>query len=114
MAYVISEIEKRPNNRFRVGYISSWGEDCHVVYAKDELEAFTKTTVILDKKEKAMRVLIVCATIAFAILVTSLTYSCQGNKVRYDRNMRDCVSKGKSFISEDGDYSCRDPFVKAG
>lgn len=60
-----------------------------------------------------MRTFFVCLTALSLALLSSLTYSCVDSRARYQANMATCVGAGKSYVSEENGYSCRDPFVKA-
>ena len=81
------------------------------VYAKDELDAYTKALAIIEKEEKNMRTFAICATIAFLALVSGLVYGCESRDARYSADMKACVAAGKNYVSEDEGYSCRDASV---
>lgn len=103
----------RSGKEFRVYYVNNWGDNAHKeIYAKDELEAYTRFNEIYKEGAKRMRVVVVSGTIIIITLLSSLTYSCTDSRSRYERNMRECVKSGKNYISEGDSYSCRDPFIK--
>jgi hypothetical protein len=111
----IREIRKeRSGNTFFVYYTNNWGDRAQTeVFAKDELEAFTEFQKIYKKGEERMRTFLLCLTVVILALLTSMTYSCVDSRARYQANMATCVGAGKSYVSEESGYSCRDPFVKA-
>jgi len=111
MPETIEDVEARHGNpgqpgRYRVACSS--GNDLYI-YAKDELDAYTKALAIIKEEEKQMRTLTVCVTVALLVLLSAITYACESRREDYALNMKQCVAVGKSFVSEDGGYSCRDP-----
>lgn len=78
------------------------------VYAKDELDAYTKGLAYIEKEEKEMRTLSICITVGMMFVLSSITFSCERRRDQYDANMRACIAAGKSYVSEDNDYSCRE------
>jgi len=111
----VREIRKERNNgnTFNVYYTNTVGDFANKeVYAKDELEAYTRFHEIYEEGAKKMRVVFLCITVVLLAVLSSITYSCTDSRSRYMDNMATCVKAGKSYISEGGGYSCRDPFVK--
>ena len=116
MSYEVWEIEAISSTSrhggtgsYRVHYAAGHKD----FYAKDEMDAYAQFQVWVEKDKKNMRMLLICGTVVILAILSSLTYSCQQKADRYDVNMRECVKAGKSYISEDSSYSCRDPFVRA-
>ena len=106
MADTITEIYDRgANGEYR---IRRENKSAFSVYAKDELDAYTKALAYIEKEEKEMRTYTVCGTIVVLFLVSSVVFSCEQRRDQYDANMRACVAVGKNYVSEDNDYSCRE------
>lgn len=106
MVDIITEVYDRGNNgEYRVRRRHG---DSFSVYAKDELEAYTRALAYIEKEEKEMRVLTICITIGVLFLLSIITFACEQRRDQYDANMRACVAAGKNYVSEDNDYSCRE------
>ena len=106
--------ERSSSNAFVVYYVDGFGDNRQKeVFAKDELEAFTEFRKVYKEGEKKMRTFMLCLTTVILALLSSMTYSCTDNRARYQANMSTCVGAGKSYVSEESGYICRDPFVKA-
>jgi len=107
----VREVEK---GTYRVEYYNAVGDpESFRISAKDELDAFTQAKAKVENGVRDMRTFILCATTAFVALVSSITYSCSDSRAQSSVDMRECAKAGKSYVSEDGGYSCRDPFVKS-
>lgn len=111
--YEVKDIESTGRGTFRVRFDGIDGTTSKDFYAKDELEAFTIFQTHITKWKQNMRVFIVCATIVFLAVLASLTSNCSAKREQYSTDMRECLKAGKSYISEDDSFSCRDPFVRA-
>lgn len=106
MADIISEIYARSTPgefRVRMEHGPSFS-----VYAKDELDAYTKALAYIEQKEKEMRTISICVTIVVLFVLCLGTFACERNDIRHDAAMARCVAAGKSFVSEDQGYSCRE------
>ena len=106
MEDIICEIYERGNGEYRV---RTEKEGNFSVYAKDELDAYTKGIAYIERKEKEMRVFYVCVTVCILFLFSTITFACEQRSGRYTANMKHCISAGKSYVSEYDGYSCRDP-----
>jgi hypothetical protein len=78
------------------------------VYAKDELDAYTKGLAYIKEEEKEMRTLTICITLGVLFFLSAITVACEQKREHYAANMKHCVAAGKSYVSEDASYSCRD------
>jgi hypothetical protein len=106
MPDVITEVYDRGNNgEYRIRREKG---DAFSVYAKDELDAYTKGLAYIEKEEKEMRSITICVTIALLFFLSIITFACERRRDQYDTNMRTCIAAGKNYVSEDNDYSCRD------
>lgn len=113
MAYEIRGIEEDRHNSYEVRYSALDGStDRLVLYATDELGAYTEALKILGRKKANMKTFIMCATLMSVFILTSVVYSCDSSRANYATNMNNCVIAGKSYVSEDGGYSCRDVIVR--
>ena len=78
------------------------------VYAKDELDAYTKALAYIKEKEKEMRVVAICFTLGVLFSLSLITFACEQEGNRYTANLKHCVAAGKNYVRENNNYSCRD------
>lgn len=111
--YTIRSVSHDRSNQWDVYYYDIGGDvERLTVTATDELDAFKVGQQVLNKRKADMKTLIICATIAFIALLTSIVGGCKLNRDNFSANMATCIKEGKSYVSEDGSYSCRDVIVR--
>lgn len=82
--------------------------DTFSVYAKDELDAYTKGLAYMEKEEREVRTLTICITLGVLSFLSAITFACEQGREHYTANMKHCVASGKSYVSENTGYSCRE------
>ena len=113
LPYTVYDIEKDRGNTYTVSYYDFAKERGRfTVMAKDELDAYAQGQKAVDKKKANMKTFIICGTLTIVALLTSALGGCKLNKDEYSANMATCVKAGKSYVSEEGGYSCRDVVVR--
>jgi hypothetical protein len=113
LPYTVYQVEKDRGNTYDVFYYDyEGGREKFSVIAKDELDAYTQGQQALEKKKARMKTLIICATLSLVAILTSAVGGCAVQRHYYSATMTTCVAAGKSYVSEDGGYSCRDVIVR--
>ena len=106
MPDIITQIYDRGSNgEYRV--CRRKGENFSV-FAKDELDAYTKGLQYMKEEEDAMRTFSLCATAVILCLLATITFACEARGDRYAANMKTCLAAGKNYVSEGEGYSCRE------
>jgi hypothetical protein len=106
MPDIITEVYDRgTNGEYRVRRERG---DTFSVYAKDELDAYTKGLAYMEKEEKEVRTLTICITLGVLSFLSAITFACEREREDYTVNMKHCVASGKSYVSENTGYSCRE------
>jgi hypothetical protein len=105
--YKISSIDHAGGTEYRVWYEAPATFAHLKVFAKDELDAYTKALAEFETREKRMRTIYICITMVILALVAALTFAGQAGRAEYRTNMAHCVKAGKSYVSEGNGYSCR-------
>lgn len=110
MPVIIENVEPRHGRPGQPGeYRVSRNHGSNIyVYAKDEVDAFTKALSIIEKEKKEMRTITVCTTIGFLVLLSAMIHGCESRQASYASNMKQCLAAGKNYVSEAEGYSCRD------
>ena len=113
LPYTVYQVEKGRGNTYEVFYYGyEGGRERFSVIAKDELDAYTQGQQELEKKKANMKTTIICGTLAIVAMLTSAVGGCAVQRHYSSSNMTTCVAAGKSYVSEDGGYSCRDIIVR--
>jgi hypothetical protein len=104
----VVEVDESGKNKFRSYWESSHNSGSIRVYAKDELDAYTKATVELEERDKTVKYAFMSMALVIIVLILAITYATRTSRIEYAQNMNTCVTVGKNYVSENDGYSCRD------
>lgn len=105
MTHITSIVAVRgEENSYRAEYEDELGDRGYIIVAaKDELEAFTVASKVLEGRSMTVRVFIVSAAVVLLAMLSGLTYGCN----KSSRDMETCLKVGKSYVAENQGFSCR-------